>query len=125
MIEAQCKVHGVRVIFKATGTNIMEVFEGISDIQALFEDNECGACGSPEIRLRVRDVKKKSDNKTVQYYELYCKACSAQFSYGQLSDDKKGGLFPKKVKKREDGTRETLPDGGWSVYRSGNEENWS
>lgn len=100
-----------RLVFEIEGGTQKEVFEGIADIQEVFEaDDTCGLCKSPDIGFRVRDVQ---GNK---YFELRCHHCYAQFNFGQSKDMK--NLFPK----RQDKEGNWLPNRGWFKYRK-EEEN--
>lgn len=92
--------------FELEGEDLKQLFEKVAEIQELFSDDVCGACGSENTILRVRTV---DDNK---YYEMVCceQGCRATKAFGQM---KKGGkLFPKR-KDKEGGW---LPNNGWVKF---------
>ncbi len=81
------------------------LFQQVAQIQEIFEaETRCGCCESEEIRYSFRI------SGTYEFYELTCRACAAQFRFGQ----RKGTLelFPK----RKDDAGESLPNHGWSVW---------
>lgn len=101
-----------RLVFEIEGGDQKTIFEGVADLQEVFEaDDKCGICGGSSILFRVREVQ---GNK---YYEYRCITrnaqgyiCNAQLSFGQ---NKIGGsLFPK----RQDKEGNWLPNRGWYKY---------
>ena len=79
----------------------VELFQGISRFQEVFEQDTCGKCGSTDLKFVVRNV----DDDL--YYELRCNDCGAKLALGVMK--KGGGLFPK----RKDADGNWLPDNGW------------
>ena len=102
-----------RLSFEITGGTPKDIFEGIAQVQEVFEaDYKCGCCNSPDISFRVREAKSAA-GKACKYYELRCNApgCRARFSFGQNLDMK--NLFPK----RTDEQGNFLPNRGWYKYQ--------
>ena len=99
-----------RIRVELEGDSQRDIIQQISKIQEVFEEEQCGKCGSDNIRFVVRNV---DDNL---YYELRCGDCGARLSFG--SHKKGGGLFPK----RKDGEN-WLPDRGWVKWNPKTEKN--
>ena|SRR5579883_2387295 len=102
-----------RLVFEITGGTPKDIFEGIAQVQEVFEaDSHCGCCNSTDIVFNVREVSK--NNKTFKYYELKCNSagCRARLSFGQNQDMK--NLFPK----RTDDQGNYLPHRGWAKYQA-------
>ena len=113
-MEAQYRAFNGRLVIKVEGANIKDIFKAISPIaEVLDQDQVCGACKSPNIRLRHRVTTKGRDS--FDYYELACGACSARLELGQLKQG--GGLFPKR--KDDNGY---LPNFGWTKYQGADHE---
>ena len=107
-VEVQYKSRNGRLLFKIEGSGPKELFKGIAAVQEVFEiDDACGCCKSTDVVFRVRTI----DNN--DFYEIVCRACHAQLSYGQRKTG--GGLWVKRL----DEEKRALPDRGWSVYRGG------
>lgn len=90
------------------------VFSDLATFQEVFQEDECGKCGSTDVRFVVREV---DGNK---YHEIHCQKheCRARLAFGQ---HKQGGtLFPR----RKDGDGNWLPDRGWTRWnaKTGQEE---
>ena len=78
-----------RIVFELDGATCKDIFREVAEIQEIFEaDRNCGLCGEPDIRYRVRAV---DDN---EFFELVCGNCQATLPIGQKKDGK--GLFPKR-----------------------------
>lgn len=100
-----------RLVFEITGGSPKDIFEGIADVQDVFEaDEKCGCCNSDNIRFNVREVTKGP--KTFKYFELRCLECWAQLQFGQNQDMK--GLFPK----RRDENGNSMKNRGWFKYNA-------
>lgn len=104
------------------GTGQKEIFEQIGVFQEVFEETNCGNCGSDNIKFVVRDVEKDGDvNK---YYELLCKECFCRLSFGH---HKTGNtMYPKRYKtnnkgkmvKDDKGKPTYLGKNGWHKYQA-------
>lgn len=81
-------------------------FACIAAVQELFEEPDCGCCGSANIRCDVREF----DGN--QYYKLACNACGAQLDFGQHKNGK--SLFVKRWDKEKN---RPLPNRGWYVWQ--------
>jgi hypothetical protein len=105
VIEAQYKTRDGHLILKVQGETPKDLFRQLSMVQDIFEAGDsCGCCNSKNIRFRVRT------HEGMDFYELLCQDCAAQFSFGQ---HKTGGtLFPK----RRNDAGEELPNRGWHRY---------
>jgi len=78
-----------------------DLFEQLAFFQEIFGEEQCGKCGSENLKFQVRKVE---DNL---YYELRCADCGAKLAFGTM---KQGGrLFPR----RKDKEGNWLPDRGW------------
>ena len=104
-MKATYKSANGRLLFEVLGETTKDLFAGVANLQEVFDAEEsCGCCNQTDIRYSHRTV------DDYQFYELVCRACGAQFQFGQK---KKGGaLFPKR--KAEDGSY--LPNGGWAKF---------
>lgn len=89
-----------RITAEIDGESQKDLFTELNRFQEVFEETNCGKCGSDDIKYIVRTVDEN------QYYELRCMKCSAKLAFGVHK--KGGGLFPK----RKDGDN-WLPDSGW------------
>jgi hypothetical protein len=114
-VEAQYKTANGRIVFKIEGGNQKAIFEGIANLQEVFEsEDKCGLCGYTAIRFRVREVTKGS--KTYKYFELTCPSCYGRFDFGQAQVGET--LFPK----RKDENGNWLPSRGWYKYQAKTED---
>jgi hypothetical protein len=112
-LKAHYRTANGRITFEIEGGNQKELFEGVANLQEIFEaDSTCGLCHKPNLKFRVREVQ---NNK---YYELHCADCGAQFQFGQHKT--KPTLFPK----RKDKDDKWLPNRGWSKYQPTKEEDF-
>lgn len=110
-MKAHYRAFGGRLVIEMEATTIKDLFSQIGPIaEVLDADQTCGACNAPTIYPRAREAK-KSDGKTVTYYELVCGHCTAKLSFGQHSEG--GTLWAK----RENDQKEPLLNRGWLVYR--------
>lgn len=117
-MQASYRTGNGRLTFELTGDQ-KEIFEGISRIMEVFEEEMCGRCSGKDLRFVVRVV----DDK--KYYELVCRSskCRAKLAYGQSQTG--GTLFPKR-KLKADGTPASPRDKdarydhehrGWHFYK--------
>ena len=87
MIEGEIKVND-KLTLKISAEGQKELFKDLSTVQEIFGENNCGMCGSTDIKYVVRTVDGND------YFELRCNKCGAILSFGQ---HKKGGtIFPKR-----------------------------
>jgi hypothetical protein len=115
-MKAHYKTANGRLTFEIENESQKGIFEGIASLQEVFEaDSLCGACNSPHIRFRVRNVQKGT--KTFKFYEMVCQACYAKLCFGQSVDTIT--LFPKR--KTSDNTS-YLPNRGWAKYSPNQED---
>lgn len=90
--------------FELEGSTQKELFKQLSEINEIFADEPCGACGDTNTYFNVRTVDEND------YFERRCPKCHATLPYGQA---KKGGkLFPK----RKDDNGDWSKTKGWSKY---------
>src|SRR4051812_24682245 len=117
-MQAHYRTANGRLTFELTGDQ-KEIFEGIAQVQEVFEEEQCGRCGNKSLRFVVRTV----DDK--KYHEVHCtnSQCRAKLAFGQ--SQKGGTLFPKR-KLKADGTPATPKDKearydhthrGWHFYK--------
>jgi hypothetical protein len=86
------------------GDDQKKLFEQIADFQEVFEEPDCGACKSRDIRFVARA------NAGNTFYEMHCLGCGAQLQFGV---NKSGGtLFPKR--KDDEGM---MPHRGWHHWQ--------
>lgn len=90
------------------GDKMADVFKELAALQEVFSVDECGKCGSTDLRYVVRE-----DSEENEYFELHCqdRNCRARFAFGQMKTPK-GRLFPK----RKDKEGKWLPDNGWTKW---------
>ena len=100
-----------RISAEIEGESQRDLFENVNKFQDVFEELNCGKCGSDDVRFVVRNV---DDNL---YYELRCKGCGGRVNFG--ANKSGGGLFPK----RKDGEGNWLPDNGWVKWNPKTEKN--
>jgi hypothetical protein len=101
---------GDKLEFELEGGGQKEIFKELALIQEIFAEENCGLCGSTNLRFIVRSVEGND------YYELRCADCGAILAFGQ---HKKGGtLFPKR--KDDDGSY--LPNRGWHKWSKDSKE---
>ena len=104
-MKAHYKSSTGRLVIEVEGPNAKAIFERIAEVQEILDaDAQCGCCGSPQIKFRVRDVKGN------RFFELHCEACHARLAFGQNRDGV--GLFPR----RFDDSRKPLPNRGWAKF---------
>jgi hypothetical protein len=109
-VKCHYKTANNRITFEIEGGNQKAVFQGIADVQDVFEtEDKCGLCNSTALRFRVRSVTK--DGKQYKYFELVCSNCWARFDFGQNQVGET--LFPK----RQDKDGNYLPNRGWYKYQ--------
>ena len=103
MIEGEIKVND-KLTLKISAEGQKELFKDLSTVQEIFGENNCGMCGSTDIKYVVRTVDGND------YFELRCNKCGAILSFGQ---HKKGGtIFPK----RKDADGKWLENKAWHKY---------
>ncbi len=100
-----------RIEFELEAATPKAAFEAIAAAQEVFEEADCGCCGSPAIRFEVREF---DSNK---YFKLVCGACHAQLDFGQNKDTV--NIFPKRFDKD---TKKPLPHRGWYVWQGQKDE---
>lgn len=95
-----------KITVEDESNDIKHLVRFIATAQEIFDaDRQCGRCGQPNLRLRVRDVEAGS------YYEMICLDCRSFLSFGQY---KAGGLFVK---------RGEAPDHrGWQLPYKGSDD---
>lgn len=98
-----------RLTFELEADTGKAAFAVIARIQELFEEPDCGQCGSKNIRCSVRHI------EDYTYYSLVCE-CGAQLNFGQNKDGK--GLFVK----RKDETGEEVGKRGWYHWQPSNQD---
>lgn len=106
------------ITVEVEGSTTKELFGAIAGVQEILSERQCGACGSQNIRFKVRPAKDRK-GKPVEYYECACNDCEARLSYGQSMD--KVSLFPKR-KLTDDGEPDLergLPGDhkGWTTWK--------
>jgi hypothetical protein len=106
-VRAQIKIRSGQIIVEVDGQTFRELVRGMSEVLEILQIDECGCCGSTEVRPSYR----KSGG--YEFYELLCEKCTATLNLGVRQVD--GRLFPR----RKDDEGNTLPNGGWKVYRGG------
>jgi len=105
-MKANYTTQNGRITVEFEGDTQKSIFEQIGKFQEVFEQGQCGKCGSENLRFVTREV----DGN--HYYELRCMDCHARLSFGVMKVG--GGLFPK----RKDGDGNWLPDGGWVKWNA-------
>jgi hypothetical protein len=116
-VKAHYRSKSGRLTFEVEGGNQKALFEGIADLQEVFEAEEtCGYCDSNAIHFRVREVQSKKDGKKYKYYEMLCLDCSARFAFGQNQVGET--LFPS----RRDKEGNWLPNRGWYKWQPKDED---
>jgi DNA-directed RNA polymerase subunit RPC12/RpoP len=110
------------------GKGHLDIFKQISSFQEVFEEPQCGKCGSPDLKHVVRIA--KDGKKEFEYPELRCQKCGAKLSFGIMNDGE-GTLFPIRFERdgneyRKDENGKAIPKGkwGWVKYNkeTGKEE---
>lgn len=113
-MEATVRLGNGERIIKIEGETAKDVFEGIAMAYEVFNETECGLCGSKNIRPVHRTADK------FHFYEYHCQDCYARLSLGQLSDNN-GSLFP--VRKLMDNGKPSWKNGafgehkGWTKFK--------
>ena len=92
------------------GESQKDLFGQIASFQEVFEETQCGKCGSENLKFVVRTVDEND------YYELRCLDCGARLSFGVHK--KGGGLFPKRKDKDT-----WLPNRGWVKWNPETQKN--
>jgi len=98
-----CKV-SEKLTFELDCNDQKDTFLQLSNLQEIFSEDTCGACGSKEVRFVVRTVDGNS------FYEIMCQKCRSKLSFG--SHRLGGTLFPHR--KNEDGS--WIDNKGWVRY---------
>jgi hypothetical protein len=93
------------LVFEFEHADTKAIFDELSSIQEIFEQEKCGNCDGVNFKFSKRNV----DNKYV-YRELVCKMCHHRLSLGQQQKD--GSLFPQ----RKDKQGNYKPKNGWHVW---------
>lgn len=97
------------ITFEAEFGNQKKAFEFIADTQDIFGETCCGVCKSPDIKFESRE-----DKEGHKYYKMRCKACGAQFEFGQNRVGET--LFSKRWDKEN---KRPMPNGGWFHWQGG------
>lgn len=93
-----------RMTFEFDAQGVKAVFDGLAQVQEVFEDNKCGQCGG----VAVLDKREHDGNA---YYKKTCIACGAQLDFGQKKDG--ATLFVK----RKDKDGNVLGKNGWYFWQ--------
>jgi hypothetical protein len=105
-MKAHYRTANGRFTFEVEGKTQKDLFEGISDLQEVFEaDVTCGLCNAMDLRFEVRTV------SGFKFYELRCFACNARLGFSQSKDG--ATLFPK----RKSETGAPLENRGWRKWQ--------
>lgn len=120
-----------RLSIEVDGTSPEEIFDQLAEVTTVFEDSQCGACKSKDIKYVVRKVGKYT------YREMHCKdmKCRARLTFGKSEDTQ--NLYPRRCEtyktdqgkdkpkgsavKDENGKTKYLPNNGWTKYVPGEE----
>tara|TARA_R100000808_G_C2142817_1_gene150579 strand:+ start:398 stop:712 length:315 start_codon:yes stop_codon:yes gene_type:complete len=94
-------------------SDVKEAVRKLSGYYDVFSETECGCCGSNDIA----PVYRKAGG--YDYYELTCRACTANLSFGQHQEGET--LFPKR--KLEDGTFDAH-NRGWHKWQGNRESSF-
>lgn len=70
------------------------IWRELASFEEVFEETNCGKCGSGNIRHVIRKAKDQK-GKEYEYFELRCADCRAKLPFGLL-DDGSDNLFPKR-----------------------------
>ncbi len=97
--------------FELESDDVKDLWKELSEIQELFTEKCCGACGSENIVFRVRTVDSND------FYEKTCRECFSSRGFGQKKKNNK--LFPK----RKDKNGEYLPNNGWVKFARVRDDN--
>ena len=84
-MKANYTTQNGRITVEFEGDTQKSIFEQIGKFQEVFEQGQCGKCGSENLRFVTREV----DGN--HYYELRCMDCHARLSFGVMKVG--GGLF--------------------------------
>jgi hypothetical protein len=93
------------VTVRVDGDTQVDLFRAIGEIEEVFGHRACGKCASENIFFSARHVKEFT------YYEMRCRDCNAQLSFGQHRNGET--LFVKN--RNEDGS--PMPNNGWYIYQ--------
>ena len=107
-MKAELKVRP-NLIITLEEDKMTDLFELMSAAQEVFSEN-CGKCGSDDIRFLVR----KNDKST--FLELQCNKCFSKLPISP-HDNKMGTIYPKRYTKDKETDKLTwLPNSGWQKY---------
>lgn len=99
-MKAHYRTRNGRIVFEIEAQTQKGLFREVAMLQDVFEaDENCGACGSTNVRLQYRCIDAND------YYSMACCDCGAELRFGQ---HKQGGTL---FAKRTDGER------GWKKYK--------
>ena len=100
-MKAHWRSKSGRLTFEIEGDGHKPLFRGLAEVEEVFGAEEaCGLCKSTDIGYRVRKIDEN------EYFELRCRACGAQFNFGQHKNGRT--LFPKRADENGE-----LPNRGW------------
>lgn len=110
LMEVQYKTRSGRLIVKIEAQLFMNIIRGISEVEEIMRNDQCGCCSSVNVRPNYRK------SGTYDFYELLCEDCGAALGLGVRREDQK--LFPR----RKDDDGKLLPNGGWKKWQGRQEE---
>jgi hypothetical protein len=105
-VKVTRKISGTTIV-EAEGQTIMEVFEQLSRLEAVFAGHEtCGLCGKSGVRFETQE-----DKEGHKYHKAVCLACGAEFRFGTRKTPP-GVLFPQ----LKDSEGRDKKNGGWAKW---------
>lgn len=103
------------VVLEAVGENHLELFEQLSSLQEVFQQDKCGKCGNANLKFVVRKV--QDGKKEYKYPEIRCSSpkCLAKLTFGGMEG---GALFPVRFERedgayKKDANDKLIPRGSW------------
>lgn len=109
-MEAQYRTRSGHLVVKVEGRLLLDIIRGISEVEEVLQNDQCGCCKSRNVRPNHR----RSGN--YDFYEMLCQDCGAALRLGVRQSDQK--LFPRR--KDEDGN--LLANGGWKKWQGSSQE---
>lgn len=104
-MQAQYKPAIGNLIITVDCEDLRDLLKQLSEIDDVFGEAQCGACGGKTIRYGYRNA------KGYDFYEASCGTCKARLTF--FSDRETGRLYPK----RKDKEGKYLDKGGWEVWQ--------
>jgi len=80
-----------KIEIETEGKNEKEIFPQLEFWSSLPAEHPSGA---RDLKFAARPAR-THDGKNVKYYEVICESADERFTFGQATDEKGGGLFPK------------------------------